>query len=851
MISLQDLLEAANGQLFGEAAGHLFSGFCLDVRRVQPRDIFVATRGDYVDTHQDMPQAVAAGATGLLCNTPPDFDTEGVTVIVVKDPEAALMSWAQATIGKMKAKPVIVAGTAGQATTIESIRRVLQTAYNVHATPYRLHPGRLHIPLALADLQSDHDFVVLDLQANLPGELSQAVQTIEPEVTVINNIGQAFLTRFQTVERIAQDHEVTLKYLPPNGLAVLNYNDDVVRPLQQVTSARTLTIGVDSYGPDLQAFKVIIGPNGTGFDLRYGEQRIVGRWTPLLGRHQLYSVLSALAVGLHYDIPLEQGLKTLAEQQPLLGRMNTLIGENGCILVDDTYDATPESTLEALDWLEDIKAKDPDSRFVFVFGDMDHLGEATRAAHRSVGRRAAEVADVILTEGGRAALAGRAAQDTAAPEQLVFIAHSIKDAVDTLRHDIALNENDIVLLKGGSNARMEMIVRALLPDTNDHGQLVRQTDIEGLGLTEESMRPSWLEIDREVLANNVQVIKQMVGDDVTLMATVKADAYGHGAVAVSRVALRNGAEYLAVASISEALELRNAGIDAPILVLSYTPVYAVRDAIRNDITITIYDLELARAYHKIARELHRRLKVHVKLDTGMGRLGILPEDAVTLFRHLAHMQHIEIEGIYTHFSMADADRDFTMAQVQAFKETLMPVRAAGINIKYVHAANSAGVLLDTDIHFSLVRTGILMYGGKISALAQTPPGLQPLMTWKTVIAQVKTLPPGHAVGYGNTYFTRREERVAVIPVGYGDGFRRTPNWGEVLVNGQRAPIRGRVSMEKTVISLEGIDKASVGDEVVLLGRQGDEVITVEDIAERLGTINYEVYTSILARIPRL
>ncbi|MEO0563062.1 MAG: Mur ligase family protein, partial [Chloroflexota bacterium] len=370
MISLQDVLEAANGQLFGEPAAQIFTAFSLDVSRVEPRSMFVAMRSDFGDTHQDMRRATDEGAIGLLCVHPPTFDTEGITVIVVKDTESAMMNWAQAMLGRLKAKPVVVAGTSGHATTIESVRRVLSVRYNVHASLYRKHPGRLNIPMTITDLDAEHDFVLMDLRPNNPGELAQGVAIVEPHVSIIINIGQANLNQFETVEKLAEEHRVTLQYLPPSGLAVLNYNDDAVRPLQSAVSAKSLTVGVDSYGPDLQAYKLVVGPNGTGFDLRYGEQKFVGKWSPLLGRHQLYSVLSALAVGLHYDIPLEEGLKALTEQEPLPGRMNTLIGENGCILIDDTYDATPEGTIDALAFMDEIKEKDPDSRFVFIFGDM-------------------------------------------------------------------------------------------------------------------------------------------------------------------------------------------------------------------------------------------------------------------------------------------------------------------------------------------------------------------------------------------------------------------------------------------------------------------------------------------------
>jgi alanine racemase len=315
--------------------------------------------------------------------------------------------------------------------------------------------------------------------------------------------------------------------------------------------------------------------------------------------------------------------------------------------------------------------------------------------------------------------------------------------------------------------------------------------------------------------------------------------------------LANGADALGVATLTEALELRDAGIEAPILVLSYTPVHAVRQAIRHNITLTLYDLDMAYAYNRAARELGDPLRVHVKIDTGMGRLGLMPDDTIPFFRHLANMQDIQVEGVYTHFADADEDAEFTQGQLQTFKAIVNPLRASGFAFKYIHAANSAATLSLPESHLSMVRVGLAVYGLSPSPQVPVPEGFKPAMAWKTVVAQVKTLPPGHSVGYGRTYVTAAETRVAVLPVGYSHGLRRSPrHWGQVLVQGQFAPLIGRVSMEKTVIDVTEIPDVSIGDEVVLLGRQGDAEITADDIAEHLGTINYEVVTSLLARVPR-
>jgi Alr-MurF fusion protein len=851
MISLYDILEASNGQLFGEPAAHIFTDFCFDSRHASDAQLYVALKTDRGDTHQFMREAVEKGVLGILCVHPPDFDTEGISVVIVKDAEVALMAWAHYVLDKLGTQVVCVAGSSGKSLAMEAISRVLGTRYTVHHNPEA--EGRLGLPRSLAGLSPEQQFLVLELGAEHPGELGEIVDAVQPDVGVLLNFGQTHLDAFASLDEIVNEHRLLLEKLPMTGLAVLNSDDDHVASLTGVSKARVLTVGMERFGADLMAYNVLAGLTKTGYDLRYGSERYLGRWTPWLGKHQLYAVLSALAVGIHYDVPLDEAIRALTDMPYLPGRMTPLNGLNNSMLIDDTYDATPQSNLAVMDWFQAVNAeRAPESRhrLFYIVGDMDYLGDYTQIGHRLVGQRAAEVADVIITEGTDAALVGRAALDRGKERGTVFMTYSVQDAVAVLRENFELTSNDTIVVTGGISARMELVVQALLQDEADRALLPRQGyEWETAELVQPN-RPSWIEVDLEALAYNVKAVKTLVGS-VALMSVVKADAYGHGAVSVSRTALLNGAEYLAVGSMTEALELTEAGIDAPILVLNYTPISAVRQAIRQRITLTVYDLDMARAYDRAARELGGKLLVHVKVDTGMGRLGVLAAEALPFFRHLFNLKHLEIEGIYTHFASADEDPDFTAQQVKTFKDILKPLRASGFNFAYTHAANSAGTLASKDNHFNMVRVGLAMYGLSPSQLVPVPPEFRPVLSWKTVVAQVKTLPRGHTVGYGRTYVTSAEERIAVIPVGFADGFRRSPNnWGEVLVHGQRAPIVGRVSMEKTTINVSHIPDVTIGDEVVLLGRQGDDEITVDQVAERLGTNSYEVVTSILPRAAR-
>lgn len=362
---------------------------------------------------------------------------------------------------------------------------------------------------------------------------------------------------------------------------------------------------------------------------------------------------------------------------------------------------------------------------------------------------------------------------------------------------------------------------------------------------------SQVTIDLNAVASNVRSIKSLVRDDVSLMAVVKANAYGHGSAQVARVVIEHGADFLAVANLEEALELRRAGIDAPILTLSYVPAEAIASAIASDLTVTIYDLEQAQRYQLAAGESGRALSAHLKVDTGMGRFGVLPDDACALCRRIADLPAIKLEGIYTHFSSADADTQYTARQLSRFCDLLARLGRHGVRFQYVHAANSAALLTAPASHFNLVRPGLLLYGLNPLGERRGPAWLKPAMTWRTTIAQVKTLPAGSSVGYGNTFRTQGRETIALLPVGYADGLRRAPRtWREALVRGQRAPLVGRVSMEKTAVNVSHIPGARAGDEVVLLGKQGNEEISTDKIADWIGSINYEVVTSIAPRLTR-
>jgi alanine racemase len=376
-----------------------------------------------------------------------------------------------------------------------------------------------------------------------------------------------------------------------------------------------------------------------------------------------------------------------------------------------------------------------------------------------------------------------------------------------------------------------------------------------------AFRPAWVEISTRALENNARRLKEIIGAQTELMVMVKANAYGHGAVECARAALRGGATWLGVYAVGEGIELRDAGIHAPILILGPTMPEALPAALANDLTLTLPSRDYVLPLVDAARALKRRARVHVKIDTGMTRLGFDAGNAVSEILRAAQSEHVEVEGVLTHFAVADDPNargtphwgeQFTRQQLETLVRIADEVERAGIALKYRHAANSPGALYYRHPRLNLVRSGILFYGLHPSSDAPRPAGFEPALAFKTRVALVREVPAGRFVSYGATFETQRPSRIAVLMVGYADGFRRKPNhYGEVLVRGARAPIVGRVCMDQTMIDVTDIPAVEIGDEVVLIGKQGDEELSAEEVGERLGTNNYETVTTISARVPRV
>jgi alanine racemase len=362
-------------------------------------------------------------------------------------------------------------------------------------------------------------------------------------------------------------------------------------------------------------------------------------------------------------------------------------------------------------------------------------------------------------------------------------------------------------------------------------------------------RPTWAEINLDNLKHNFKQIKNLLAPKTKIMITVKADAYGHGLIPVSKRLESYGADFLGVASIDEGIKLRAAGVKLPILILGIILEKYIEPVFKYNLTATVCDEELAVALNNKAAKLKKTANVHIKVDTGMGRIGVLYQDAQALVQRIHKLKFINTQGIFTHFPLADTNKKFTLHQIDLFNRLVEKLSKLGINIPLVHAANSIAAINCKMSHFNMVRPGLVIYG--LYPAENLNINLKPVLGLKTKVIFIKRLAKGCGVSYGHDYITKKETTILTLPIGYGDGYpRNLSNLAPVLVGGKRFRICGRICMDQIMVDVQDTP-VNIGDEVVLIGSQGKNRISAEELARLSGTIPYEIVCGLGSRIPRV
>ncbi|HLR34482.1 MAG TPA: alanine racemase [Tissierellales bacterium] len=371
----------------------------------------------------------------------------------------------------------------------------------------------------------------------------------------------------------------------------------------------------------------------------------------------------------------------------------------------------------------------------------------------------------------------------------------------------------------------------------------------------EGIRPVWAEINIDNLAYNMREIRYNTDDNALVIAVVKADAYGHGSIEAARVFLKNGADRLAVATVEEGIELRKAGIEVPILILGATPNSQHELTIKWNLIETVFNYKSAKNLSEIARKNNKIASVHIKIDTGMGRIGFLSkEEIIKEIEMINDLSNLRVEGIFTHFAKADEkDKSFTRKQFERFNKVINEIEKLGINIPIKHVSNSAGIIDLPEYNLDMVRPGIINYGLYPSnEVNKERIKLKPAMTLKARISNIKKISKNTGISYGHTFITKRESVIGTIPIGYADGFTRIlSHKAEVIVKGKRVPVIGTICMDQCMIDLTGVNNVNIGDEVIIFGGENNSYMPIEEVAKKIGTINYEIVCMVGRRIPRI
>ena len=371
-------------------------------------------------------------------------------------------------------------------------------------------------------------------------------------------------------------------------------------------------------------------------------------------------------------------------------------------------------------------------------------------------------------------------------------------------------------------------------------------------LSNQPTRPAWFEVDLGCLSSNFRIIREDASAGLKIGSVVKDNGYGHGAIEVAKVALANGAELLLVSNLDEAVELRENGIAAPIILMGERMEAELPLCVELDLTLAIGEMDTAKAANRVATSLGKLLSVHFKVDTGMGRYGARWDRALGMIQSIETMAGLSLDGLFSHFSMSDElDKSFAIEQTRRFRSLLNEMKKVGLKVKCRHLCNSGGFLDLPDAHFDMVRIGLLPLGIYPSKACRRISNIQPVGSVKTRLSVVKNIQDGDNVGYGLRYQAIGRRRIGVLPIGYGDGYPRLRNQGHVLVCGKRAPVIGANSMDATMVDLSAIPEASAWDEVVLMGEQSGIEITPHDLAVWKGTVSYEIITAWRSRLPRI
>lgn len=804
------------------------SGVSIDTRKPMGENhVFWSIKGKHFNGADFAEDALRAGARAAIVAGDNLFEKPiplGTTLIQVADTLEALQNLGRHYRQRFTYPVLGITGSNGKTLVKEMLAAILCHEQRVYRSPLSYNT-QVGAALGLLGMRPEHEVAIIEAGISLPGEMNRLERMIQPDHGILTTISKAHIGGLGSLENTLNEKMLLFANLREDSFLLLNADDPLSMQLEDKFRARVVTFGF-SPDADVRAEAVVALPErGHQFRMKLFDDT-VEITLPVPGRFNILNALAASAASTLLGATHQAIRKGLSEFHPSPMRLETHTTVTGITLINDTYNSDPASMKGALDVLAKIGSG---RRKIAILSEMLDLGLHSREEHLAVGKDVVRAGvDHLITVGENASLIGQAAGLEGMNPKRIANTRSYNEAASEL--DKILNRGDVVLFKGSRWFRLERIAKELVV----------------------SIGPTRLVVNLDAIAANIKSVRRIVGDGVEIMPVVKSFGYGNDSIRTSKVALENGVNYLAVAFPDEGTTLRENRIEAPILVFNVL-FEEVDKIVRYGLSSVVSSLELAHALNRAAQGI-RTIPVHIKVDTGMGRSGVWVDEALPFIEEVSRLKHLAIEGIMTHFSSADDPNsdEYTLGQIRAWEALLEVLGNRGYNFRYVHAANTAAVVRFPQTHYNMVRPGLGIYGMYPSEAVRSFIHLEQVVTFSTKISQIKEHPPGRCISYNRRFVTGRHSRIATLHVGYNDGYPRfQSNVGQVLIHGRRAPVVGTVCMDTIMVDVTDLPQAKVGDEAVLIGRQGNDEILADEIAANGNTINYEIVCKISPRVTRI
>jgi alanine racemase/UDP-N-acetylmuramoyl-tripeptide--D-alanyl-D-alanine ligase len=842
-LTLGKLAAIVKGRLSPDFPGQQgVSSISIDSRRIPGGSVFFALKGTQFDGHEFVGDAAAAGAVAAVvskewfekraphpvASSGPSSNQPGdVALVAVDSPLEALQLVAGWWRSELQGKVVAITGSNGKTIVKDALIQLLSSTYSSSGSPDSFN-SQIGVPLSIIRTARQVEYAVFEAGISAPGDMERLEAILRPDFGILTNVGFAHIASFGSREAIGREKANLFRRIPDGGWVLVPSNEPSVERDIESLACRVYRFGAPSDElPFIEHHQFVNDRSRLVMRFPGGESITVTLATPSLEIVTDINIAASAAYVL--GVNADTIAAVLAEYTPPGTRMEIWRSPAGFTLINDTCSSDPLSVKAALKSLASLK-QDLGKK-IFVFGGMRELGAHEVEEHAGVGRLAAqsEVDTLVLVGQNGAAATARAFTD-AAPWAEVLKCSGPEDVKKRLLP--ALQWGDTVLVKGPRNMGIARVAREIM----------------------EAMAPSRLIIDLEAVAENITRFKRVVGPDTRILAMVKALAYGSEATRLSIELQRIGVDCFGVASADEGGALRRAGVDLPILVMMWTPEEAEK-VIRHRLTPVIYSLEVIEALAAAAREQGRVVEVHLEVDTGMGRLGVMPEQAPQLARAIAAAGSLRLTGMMTHFACADdpSQDEFTGLQISRFRTTIAELEDFGFTGLLLHAGATAGAVRFPPARLDMVRIGVGMYGIYPSAAVEAGIDLELAVSLVSRVVEIRVFRKGDRIGYGGTFVVPRDDfRVGVVPMGYHDGIPLAlSNCGSVLVNGKTAGIIGRISMDSMMIDLSAAPEVEPRADVLIYGRYGGYMVRPEDVALTSNTIPYELLARLGPRVQRI